>query len=412
MIESVAPSQTAAAERRRRWPVTLVWIGFVLLVTYGSLFPFDFHMRELDEQTILSFIASCCSRFSRGDAVGNVVLFLPIGFFGVLTHRPGRSAGYRLVSVGAVGVILALALQVAQFYLPERVPSVQDAIWNTFGTFAGAVTALWLGRRLGRGVALRNLSGSLAPLALIGAWLAYRLVPFVPSIDLQAIKTSLKPLLLHPAFDMAGMIHDAAAWLVVAFLLRTVWRRDGIAAVLPLLILATFGLEVLIVDNAISLTNVAGAGVAVLLWWAVLGRLQAPAAVLAVLLAVAIATSALSPFLLLTQPADFRWIPFSGFLGGSMFVNAQAACEKAFLYGSLVYLLGQTRLNRTFGLVLAVVFIAALEVAQRWIHGRLPEVTDPLLVVLMAAVLLALQKLAPEDAAAVGSVRTSAGRRR
>lgn len=385
----------------------------MLLATYGSLFPFDFRTRDVDGHAVLAFLASCCSHFSRGDALGNVVLFVPIGFFGILAGRAAVPCGRRLVVVCAIGLILAVVLQVAQFYLPTRFPSSQDVLWNMLGTFAGTFAGIGFRRLGGHRLAIANTGQSLPDLMLIGLWLAYRLIPFVPSIDLQAIKTSLKPLLLRPELSMTGVVHDAVAWLVVAFfgarLLRPANRPGSIGVLLSLLILATSGLEVLIVHNTLSLTNVIGAVAAMVIWGTVLCRLKTPAPVLVFLLMLAIATSGLSPFIWRSQPVELHWLPFHGFFGGSMVVNAQVACEKAFLYGSLIYLLWQTGLGRMGGVVLAIVLVSAVEVAQIWIQARLPEVTDPLLVVLMAAALLALQRSGrpqPDARPPVGSNRT------
>jgi hypothetical protein len=37
----------------------------------------------------------------------------------------------------------------------------------------------------------------------------------------------------------------------------------------------------------------------------------------------------------------FGWLPFLGFMHGSLEVNIMSFCEKAFLYGSLIWLLGR-----------------------------------------------------------------------
>ena len=64
-----------------------LWIGFAVLITYGSIYPFNFEARTLDATTIQTFLTSCCDKASPGDILGNILLFLPFEFLGVLATR-------------------------------------------------------------------------------------------------------------------------------------------------------------------------------------------------------------------------------------------------------------------------------------------------------------------------------------
>ncbi len=322
--------------------------------------------------------------------VGNVILFVPYGFTGMFAVRPERSVRQRFAMVLWVGVAIAFALQLAQFFLPSRDENLQDVLWNTVGLSFGAVLAGVVGRLSAspRGVVE---SASLVPLTLVGAWLVYRLIPFVPSLDLQLIKDSLKPLF---ALQMGpvNVVHDVAAWLVVAYLLRHVQRGARLDAYLPALIAVVFTLEVIILANVITASNVLGALLAIGLWWGVFSRIEQNEPVLAVCLVIVVAVSGLAPFTVRTGPVDFNWVPFHGFLGGSMYINAQSAVEKVFLYGSCVYLLWRMNVGKVAGMLAATAFVALVEYLQTYFVGHTPEITDPLLVVFAALALTALER--------------------
>jgi hypothetical protein len=156
--------------------------------------------------------------------------------------------------------------------------------------------------------------------------------------------------------------------------------------------IGVFVLEVLIVDNTISVSNVAGAIVAVLLWWGVLRYIRRPEITLAIFVFITLAMAGLAPFVTRLDPIPFNWLPFHGYLGGSMYLNTQSAAEKVFFYGSLVYLLWRTGLNRFGSMLMSFTFILIIEFAQTRFIAHTPEITDPLLLIFAALTLMALEK--------------------
>jgi hypothetical protein len=299
----------------------------------------------------------------------------------VAWRRPPRPLRFGIVVLTAA--VYGALLQWAQLYLPTRDPALRDAFPNTIGAAAGAFVGampVFDVRRLGG-----PAGGRPAPLVLVAFWLAYRLVPFVPALDWQEWKDSLKPLREWRPFPWVGTLHDAAAWAAVGCLWAAAPVRRLTVRWLPALAVATLGLEVGIVDNWLSPANVAGAmaGVAAA---AVLRFRPAPAAVL---LAAALVLSGLAPFEARAVPRAFEWVPFGGFLDGSMLVNTQSLFEKAFLYGALVWLAREAGLRLGVAAGGAALLLAGIEAAQTRFGGHTPEVTDPLLA-LFAAVFLRL----------------------
>jgi VanZ family protein len=116
-------------------------LASALFIAYGSLLPFDFHARSLDEirQTIVN--RSAASGFiSLTDRTVNVLIAMPFGFFafGALarTHRSVRNL---LAGLGIVifSVLLAAAVEFLQLYLPTRSASYGDIVAQGLGTCVG-----------------------------------------------------------------------------------------------------------------------------------------------------------------------------------------------------------------------------------------------------------------------------------
>ncbi len=373
-----------------------LWLGFAAIAAYGSIYPFDFQFQQLDPAAWQAFIDTCCQETSRGDILGNVVLFLPFGYLGILAAGPETRLIRQFLMVCLLGVVFAFLLQVAQLYLPSRDENLQDVIWNLLGIVVGGALGI-PSRHLMRRAAEQATGLQLVPWILIGSWLAYRLIPFVPSIDFQSIKDSVKPLLAVGDLSVPGTAYTAVAWLIVGYLLNLGLPGKRLGRLLPLLVLGSFGLEVLIVFNVLTPSNVAGGIIAIILHWTLFSRLRRVELPLLLCLLTTLAWSDLAPFILRAETADFNWLPFQGFLGGSMFVNAQSAAEKVFAYGSIVYLLLRMGAGGWISLLAATAWVAGIEVGQTYVINHTPEITDPLLVIFAALAIFAVENLAGDQ---------------
>ncbi len=353
-----------------------VFLLICVLIVYGSLYPFDF--RNMGPGDWDHLLASWHGRTFRSDILSNIVLFVPLGYFGVLAW--GRRWWLVTLALG-----LGVVLQLLQLFLPSRDANLLDVIWNLLGAGLGAaLTALPLARWSLRGGRLHKEEAFV--LLLLGAWVAYRLLPFVPSLDWQEIKDSLKPLLLHPRLDYLDLLRNTISWATVAALWPTLWHGRYPWRWLLALGGGVFFLEVLIVDNVLSLANVLGLVLGLMLWRSLQPLPQATMTMTA-LLAVALLVEGLWPFELAARPGQFHWLPFYGFLGGSMLINIAALLEKIFLYGALLWL-GYLAMGTLRPIVLVlVVLTGGVEFAQIFIAGHTAEITDPLLVLCLALVL-------------------------
>jgi VanZ family protein len=378
-----------------------VWV----LIAYGSLFPFAYVPHEPSWADLWMLLTAWPERLSTGDVIGNVLLFMPLG---LLAAARGRRGGRRIAWLAA-GVAFAWAVQYLQFWFPSRVPSASDAWFNTAGLAVGMLIGD-LARRVGAGRRGWTVEGApyWAPAtALLLAWIAYRWFPLVPSLDPQNVKNALKPLLLAPRWDSVRVLHDATAWLVWLRLLQYTPLRGIRGSRATFAALCIVAAEPLFWGNTVSLSNVAGLGIGLLLrplFTRGAGSLWA----LVLLLAASLVASGFVPWEFQDTGRDFQWMPFSGMLDGSMYVNTAALVEKCFLYGGLVFLMGYGGLRfRPAGCV-AAVLLGIIELVQCWVPGRVPEITDPLLAILAGLLLAAV---APPARMPGGGVRGRPGAR-
>ncbi len=358
-----------------------------LLISYGSLYPFNFVALAENTEILSELMYGWNGRSHMGDILGNVILFIPYGYFGMFFFRRHTSA--RVLITAAA---LALILQILQVYLPSRDANIRDVWWNMIGASVGIAGALIPFLRADRFIA-RHQQLEVFPLMVAVSWIGYRLMPFVPSIDWQQIKNSLKPLLLSPQLAFTNVLHDAVAWLVIALIWQQLkpahWPQHLIWLAIP----AIFILEILIIHNSLSLSNVVGVMMAAAIWILWLNRQPNRLQIGLLLLISMLVINALQPFEFRSISTSFHWIPFYGFLGGAMMLNTAVVFEKFFLFGAALWLLQRQQVRLLHATIVMVIITFAIEAAQLVFDHHLAEVTDPILVVLIAMLCNTLQRL-------------------
>ena len=354
----------------------------LVLVTYGSFFPFNYVPHEALWGDISFLLSLPAGKMSVIDVVGNVLLFLPLG--ALLTSSRLKTLRWLLMAV-SMGV--AILIQYFQFWFPGRHPSGLDALLNLIGLFIGlglgrialALLARWSPKNLQKPQLLAVAS------ALMLLWVAYRWFPLVPTLDLQNVKNGLKPLLNWENAGAVDVLRSLAGWLVFLRLSRySTMQRVGYFG-MAAISLAVLAAQPIFASNQIRPSHLAGCVLAVLIF-PLFKRGKASMVVLTALLATSIALSALSPGKG-QAVQDLSWIPFSGFLQGSLITNIASLIEKCFLYGSLLFFLRYLGLSIIKACLLVAPALFALEWIQQTIPGRTPEITDPLLALLLAGAL-------------------------
>lgn len=365
--------------------MTQLLVLVALLISYGSVYPFGFEARPIDTAQLVAFLSTYYGPTTLSNVVANIVLFAPFGFLAPLAAREYRRPRWALGLFVMLGAVLAVALQVVQLWLPGRVPALGDALLNFVGMAFGLGAGLLFDHRRLDGAREIARTAALAPIMLALLWIAYRWFPLVPTLDLQNVKDSLKPLLLRPAIDPVRVLHDAVAWLAFFRLLAFTPARALSPMWLAVGAIVVVAAQPLFAGNTISANNVAGVALA-LACLPVLGRHYASALIVAAML-VTLLLVGLQPYRMAAVPNTFHWIPFTGYLDGSMATNALNLVYKGYFYGTAVFLLRDCGSRPLASALTVAIWLAAIEALQIWVAGRTAEVTDPLFALMLGWVL-------------------------
>jgi hypothetical protein len=219
------------------------------------------------------------------------------------------------------------------------------------------------------------------------------LYPYVPAIDLHKYWDALKPVVFHPRPTGYDLFRYTAIWLTVGSLIESVGGRRRGWLLFPLFIAAVLVAKVVIIGKTLSVAEIAGAAIALAVWFllaiSVSARFRATAT--ALLFSAYILAERLEPFQFSAYGRAFGWIPFRSFLYGSVEVNITSFLEKAFLYGALIWLLEKSGLRAGVSTILAAIMLFAASWAETYLPGRSAEITDALMALLIG-IIIALVK--------------------
>jgi glycopeptide antibiotics resistance protein len=155
---------------------------------YVSLVPFEF-VAPHGELRFADIVRSAyeVKLTSRGNFFANVLLFVPIGFFGVAAVVDARNTIGRWIAALALILPLSLALSVGveslQIFVRGRTPSALDVVAQTIGATAGVLGWAALGRQF-RELSIGFFEGSRSALdiALLG-YVAYQTIRLLEPLD-------------------------------------------------------------------------------------------------------------------------------------------------------------------------------------------------------------------------------------
>jgi glycopeptide antibiotics resistance protein len=125
-----------------------VWLAVGLAMTLQPVDPLPGWAVEdnfIPFVTIALYLANPGSPFWVGQAVGNVLLLLPLGLLGPIAI-PAMSG---LLRVLLVALVASLAIEAAQLWIPNRSADVDDVLLNVIGALIGY--AIFTVLRLGSG---------------------------------------------------------------------------------------------------------------------------------------------------------------------------------------------------------------------------------------------------------------------
>ena len=370
---------------------------FVVAIIYGSVFPFGFEPGRWTGAALQAFFATWHRFGSLGDILGNVALFLPFGFFGeaLCTGRPNIKAARIRLILG--GFILATGLQFLQIIIPQRVPEMTDILWNMLGIFLGLLI-FHMGRKHIPEVHLE--AKKVMPASLLLLFSIFLFAPFVPTIDLQEIKNSLKPVFFASGIETDYFLLYFAAWLLFAWLAQRVF--DGRVLKnhsLPLVFFLSLLARVFITRNYLSLDEILAGPLAILVWYIGVGRMAKPEKLLASLVVGSLLYKDLTPLDYgLSAGRGFMAIPFVGFLAGDLLSNLATLSSRLFMYGALVMLMRDMRYSYRKCAVLLLLLTGGSEFLQVFNPHHFAEITNPLIALLMVWYHRILQQSLPVPA--------------
>ena len=369
----------------------------VAIVAYGSLYPWDFEFTSAAGNPVRILLHGWPGEWDRyvlRDIILNVVIYVPLGLAAVLAFRRRRSRTLAATAAIAFGFLLSVSMELLQVYVPGRDSSLLDVLTNTLGTAAGAGFAIYFEGGIRQLMERRAGQFRAAATLLLLVWAVGELYPLFPEIGRSHVRQELTLLFRFRGLSVVETWANAAEWFAVGLALDALFAR-----------MRTFGLalamlcvpaQLIIAGRSLTLAEIAGAFLALALWHFV--RRDSRARWCAWMLGSAILLRQFQPFFFLAVPQPFSWIPFAATLESSREAATAIIARKAFDYGALVWALRSTGVPFVrAGLAVAAV-LGVTEAIQTYLPGRSPEITDPLLALLMMAVLRAMSPAAGKDA--------------
>lgn len=354
-----------------------------ILIAYGSLYPFVFRDAGSLSADISHFLANWRSQ-SRGDFLANLLLYIPLGVVLTLAFAQGAPRYLAAILAGFCGAALSLSIELAQFFDAGRVSAFSDFALNVVGVVAGIGIALVAGGRLAKTAWPAGSGPAFARLLLL-AWVGWRLYPYVPTLEIHKYWRSLKPVLFAEGFSAYAVFRYAALWLSVIVLFQVGVRRSF--AFLLLAVFAFFAAKASIINQVLSLPELLGVTLALLLSPLVVGRFSAIGVPLtAALLLFLIISTRILPWEFAATPKPFQWIPFFGFLHGSLQVNVISFAEKFFLYGTVLFLLVRSGVWLSVAVGLEFLILFGTSLLQTLMVHRSAEISDAVLVLILGFV--------------------------
>ncbi len=359
------------------------------LILYGSLYPFNFTAPA--PEALDRFLSTWQLFTTRGDLLGNIGLFVPWGLVGVVALSKGRSLLRAGVLTFLAGLFVAFLAQVLQIWVPSRDAALADVFWNCVGIGLGMLPAQYLTRQLNKSPS--QAVAWMVPAAILGALVLAQWLPLIPSLDLQLVKDQVKSLLSAPSISIGTVALQTGTAVLAGYLIAELQGKRSSVALLGLLVVTLtvgkFFLHGVHVDLSAPIGMVIGTGA----WWWLTKTPSSKRDVMVWLALISAYTlSALSPFSFQSEPTAVSWVPFAALLEGSMLANVRAILGNLVLFSGMLFI-GSKSAGKAMPLGFALaVWVFLLELLQTVLVGRTSDITEPLLIFLMAYLLDSVQR--------------------
>ena len=360
----------------------------IAVIVYGSLYPWDFHSAQLAASPLWVLIHSwprVIDRFLIRDITVNVLLYMPVGVFGFLALRQNVHTALAVTVTVFIGLTLSSSIEMIQLFDDARECSASDLVCNVSGTVLGvgmgSLYQQWLRRFLARAEKAKFLHPSGAVL-LFYTWLAYQVFPLFPALSRTRLTEKFRVLFTNLSVSPFEIFTYFVEWLVVAQLLESFLGVERTRRLFPLLLLV-LPAKPLIVGRTFTWSELAGAVLAYICSY-FLSEYQRRAALVAGLIVSLLILRGLAPYHWSSVPNPFSWIPFSGFLAADREFGMLTFLRKCFWYGSTVWLLRAAGWRLARAAVAVALLLGAIEIIQIHLPGRVAEITDPVLALILA----------------------------
>lgn len=363
----------------------------VCLIIYGSLYPWQFQATHLAASPVTMLLHSWPVSFNRyvlRDTGVNILLYAPLGIFGYLLFLPRLRKAGAIAAVLLSAVVLSTAVEIVQLYEPSRYSSLFDIACNFTGAVAGLIVASVYTESLMPLVAWGQRSEVLhltAGAVLLLCWAGYQTVPVFPQLSTTQLLLKLRSLGTRASWSLVELAASFVDWLAVAAVVEDVAGPNGARAALTAVLLLLPG-RLFLDGRSLAAAECVGALLAVLVWRRSFSRRPDRFLMIAWLSLAALVLRGVAPFHL-GPPQEFTWIPFAASLSYDQATALVVFFKKCFLYGAAVWLLRKAGYSYWPSTLVVAALLAAIEAVQIRLPGRTPEITDPLLAVIMAVIL-------------------------
>jgi VanZ family protein len=361
-----------------------------VLIIYGSLYPWHFvpaHLTANPLRILLHSWSLPSGRYLLRDTIVNVVLYIPLGFAAHLALRKYRLPGIAVYGPVLLGLLLSTAMELMQLMVPTRETSMADVITNVIGSGLGVLLGLLFevlaphrgfhSLKLGGGIADRGA------LMLVYCWAGWLLFPLFPMMSEPELDRRLAVFAHSRLADPVLLLSAAASWYAAGLLAAAGIRISRGAFALTLLAIPA---QFFVIGQQPLLSALLGAIAGVILF-VVCRRDGAPTKVEAGVFLAVVLVRGLSPFHLAAGSTEFNWVPFGAMLEGDWQSTARILIQKTFYYGTAIWLLRAAGVRLVRAVMLVAAVLAFIEIAQIRLPGRTPEITDPILAILIGFVL-------------------------
>ena len=359
----------------------------IAIIVYGSLFPFHFQATARDANPLLTVVRGWPAEWDRyivRDVLSNVIVYVPVGLAATILLLARRSRAVSAAGAILLAFALSLTMETLQVFEPTRDPSSLDVVSNVTGGALGAVIALAAERRIRDLLKAPSQSLRGAAAVLLSVWVVQEFYPFFPAIGRGHIYERLHYFLyvLRPAVVETWL--GAAEWFAVGLALTALFagmRTSWLAGLMAFSAAA----QLITADHYLTVGQILSAGLALTLWQ--LSRDRSQGKWCAWLLASAVVLRELQPFYFLAVPRAFSWVPFAATLDSARTDSLLIIVRKAFDYGAIAFALRIAGWSYVRAGLVIVAGLAGAEAIQTYLPGRTPEITDPLLALIMVAIL-------------------------